>query len=110
VLSEISQSRPPWGRDHRNLGGEYVKTKGHHHPENPAGTGYPELYEVLDGTAHFQLQTKALDDVVLIEVHKGDIIAIPPGYGHVTINPSPGQTLTFVQSGFNRIFQRVRFL
>jgi len=48
----------------------------------------------LDGNAHFLLQTKKLDDVVLIEAHKGDIIIIPPGYGHVTINPSPSQTLT----------------
>ncbi|MCK9593668.1 MAG: glucose-6-phosphate isomerase, partial [Methanoregula sp.] len=66
---------------------------GHYHTENLAGTGYPELYEVLDGTAHFLLQTTALDDVVLIEAQKGDIIFIPPGYGHVTINPTPGQTL-----------------
>lgn len=76
-----------------NLGGEYVKTKGHYHPENPAGTGYPELYEVLDGIAHFLLQTKKLDDVVLIEAQKGDIIFIPPGYGHVTINPTLDETL-----------------
>jgi glucose-6-phosphate isomerase len=69
------------------------KTKGHYHPENPAGTGYPELYEVRDGTAHFLLQTNALEDVVLIEARKGDIIVIPPGYGHVTINPTPDRTL-----------------
>lgn len=32
------------------LAGEYVKTKGHYHPENPpAGIGYPELYQVLAG-------------------------------------------------------------
>jgi glucose-6-phosphate isomerase len=77
-----------------NLDGEYVKTKGHYHPENPAGTGYPELYEVMDGIAHFLLQTKNLDDVILIEAHKDDIIAIPPRYGHVTINPTLCQTLT----------------
>jgi glucose-6-phosphate isomerase len=69
------------------------KTKGHYHPENLAGTGYPELYDVLDGTAHFLLQTTALDDVVLIEAQQGDIMVIPPGYGHVTINPTPDQTL-----------------
>ena len=77
-----------------NLDDEYVKTKGHYHPENPAGIGYPELYEVQDGVAHFLLQAKSLDDIVLLEAQKGDIIAIPPGYGHVTINPSPDQTLT----------------
>jgi glucose-6-phosphate isomerase, archaeal len=77
-----------------NLGGEYVKTKGHYHPENPAGIGYPELYEVIGGTAHFLLQAKLLSDIVLINAQKGDIVAIPPGYGHVTINPSEGETLT----------------
>ena len=77
-----------------NLDGEYVKTKGHYHPENPAGVGYPELYEVMEGFAHFLLQTKALDDIILIEAQKGDIVVIPPGYGHVTINPTLDETLT----------------
>lgn len=77
-----------------NLDGEYVKTKGHYHPKNSSGLGYPELYEVLEGHAHFLLQTRALDDVVLIEAHSGDIVVIPPGYGHVTINPTQDQTLT----------------
>jgi len=77
-----------------NLDGEYVKTKGHFHPENPAGIGYPEIYEVLDGIAHFLLQTKSLNDVILIEALKGDITVIPPGYGHVTINPTLDETLT----------------
>jgi oxalate decarboxylase/phosphoglucose isomerase-like protein (cupin superfamily) len=36
---------------------------------------------------------------------KGDIIVIPPGYGHV--NPTPGQTLAFGQSGINSVFQRL---
>ncbi|MDO8871954.1 MAG: glucose-6-phosphate isomerase family protein [Methanoregula sp.] len=35
-----------------NPGGEYVKIKGHYHPENPAGTVFPELFEVIEGIAH----------------------------------------------------------
>ncbi len=35
------------------IGGEYVKTKGHYHPLTPAGIGYPELYQVLAGEAHY---------------------------------------------------------
>jgi glucose-6-phosphate isomerase len=77
-----------------DLGGEYVKTKGHYHPENPAGFGYPELYEVVEGVTHFLLQKKTLDHIVLIKATKGDIVLIPPGYGHVTINPSEVETLT----------------
>jgi len=76
-----------------NLGGECVKTKGHYHPVNAAGTGYPELYEVAEGVAHFLLQKKTLGHIVLVKAEKGDIVLIPPGYGHVTINPSKEETL-----------------
>lgn len=68
------------------LSGEYVKTKGHYHPENPAGIGYPELYQVLGGEAHFLLQRKDLSDVVAVAASAGEFVLIPPGYGHVTIN------------------------
>ena len=77
----------------RDLCGEHVKTKGHYHPDNAAGTGYPELYEVLDGTAQFLLQSRPLDDVILVHADTGARVIIPPGYGHITINPSPGVTL-----------------
>ena len=77
----------------RDLCGEHVKTKGHYHPDNAAGTGYPELYEVLDGTAQFLLQSRPLDDVILVHADTGARVIIPPGYGHITINPSPGATL-----------------
>jgi len=70
------------------LCGEKVKTKGHHHPENASGVGYPEVYEVLEGSAHYLLQTRDLSDVVLIEASAGDRVVIPPSYGHVTINPT----------------------
>lgn len=77
----------------RDLFGEWVKTKGHYHPPDPAGVGYPEIYEVQQGRAHYLLQTKALDDVVLVEAGEGELVIIPPGYGHITINPSADQTL-----------------
>lgn len=77
-----------------NIDGEYVKTKGHYHPENSAGIGYPEIYDVVEGTAHFLLQKKDLSDIVLITAVTGDVVIIPPGYGHVTINPDTDTTLT----------------
>jgi glucose-6-phosphate isomerase len=80
----------------RDLCGEWVKTKGHYHPDNPAGTGYPEIYEVLDGKAHFLLQSHTLDDVVMIPAEAGDLVIMPPGYGHITINPSKDRTLVMV--------------
>jgi len=72
----------------RVLCGEFVKTKGHYHPENPYGVGYPEIYEVLEGEAYYLLQSRQLDDVVLISASQGDIVIIPPGYGHISINPT----------------------
>ncbi|PKL62820.1 MAG: glucose-6-phosphate isomerase [Methanomicrobiales archaeon HGW-Methanomicrobiales-2] len=94
-----SESDRNWLRQHhiryditaipsRTLCGEYVKTKGHYHTVNPAGMLYPEIYEVLEGTGHYLLQTQNADDVVMIEGTAGDKILIPPGYGHVTINPA----------------------
>jgi glucose-6-phosphate isomerase len=74
------------------LGAEYVKTAGHYHPCVPdTCCTYPEVYEVLRGMAHYLLQKcegGRIEDVVMIEAGEGDHVLIPPGYGHVTINPS----------------------
>lgn len=74
------------------LGREYVKTKGHYHPEARNGVSYPEIYEVMDGKAHYLLQkTDAsgnIVDVIVVEANPGDKVIIPPGYGHITINAS----------------------
>ena len=77
----------------RDLCGEWVKTKGHYHPKNPAGVGYPEIYEVLEGHAHYLLQSRNLRDIVMISADAGDIVIIPPEYGHISINPSRDETL-----------------
>lgn len=77
----------------RDLCGEWVKTKGHYHPKCPSGVGYPEIYEVLEGEAKYLLQSQDLLDIVMISAVAGDIVIIPPGYGHTTINPSPDKTL-----------------
>jgi glucose-6-phosphate isomerase, archaeal len=77
----------------RAICGELIKTKGHYHPANPSGTGYPEVYEVLSGTAHYLVQNRDFSDIVIIEASAGEIVIIPPGYGHVTINPSKNTVL-----------------
>lgn len=82
---------------------EYVKTKGHYHPVNPAGLGYPEIYEVFEGNAHYLLQACDLSDVVLVEAGEGDLVIVPPGFGHVTINPGPRELVmaNIVSSAFS---------
>ena len=98
----------------RDLSGECVKTKGHYHPDDPSGTGYPEIYEVLAGEAHYLLQTRDCSDVVMVAATAGDIVVVPPGYGHVTINPSRTQVLrmaNLVSSTFQseyREYERLR--
>ena len=70
-----------------------------HHPENPVGVEYPEIHKVLEGKANFLLQKillqkRTLEDIVLVRATAGDLVCIPPGYGHVTINPSSDVTLS----------------
>ncbi|NPV69622.1 MAG: glucose-6-phosphate isomerase [Firmicutes bacterium] len=77
------------------IGTEYIKTAGHYHAHVPGeSVEYPEIYEVLSGRAHYLLQRPGeqpgtVDDVVVVEAGPGDKVVMPPGYGHVTINPGP---------------------
>jgi len=89
------------------LCGEYVKTKGHYHPDNPGGVGYPEIYEVIEGSAEYLLQDKEFSDAVVVSAGKGEKVLIPPGYGHVTINPG-NTTLVManiVSTAFSSIYE-----
>ncbi|NYT06961.1 MAG: glucose-6-phosphate isomerase [Methanomicrobiales archaeon] len=70
----------------RDLCGELAKTKGHYHPISPTGIPYPEIYEVLEGSAHYLLQKRDLSDIIVVAAGVGDLVVVPPGYGHVTIN------------------------
>ncbi|ODS43098.1 MAG: hypothetical protein MSIBF_04570 [Candidatus Altiarchaeales archaeon IMC4] len=95
------------------LGAEYVKTAGHYHPMSDCGLPYPEVYEVLEGVAHYLLQKLEEDritDVVLVEAKKGDHVVIPPHYGHITINPS-GKELkmaNWVSGRFESIYEPIK--
>ncbi|MBN1431893.1 MAG: glucose-6-phosphate isomerase [Methanomicrobiaceae archaeon] len=88
------------------ISGEFVKTKGHYHPAAPDGRGYPELYQVISGHAHYLLQKEDLSDIVVVEAGPGDIVLIPPGYGHVSINPSSEELLmsNIVSDAFSSIY------
>jgi len=68
------------------LGKEFVKTKGHKHSNN-----YGELYIVLKGKALYLIQkykNRQIKDVYIVKAKKGSAVIVPPGYGHITINPS----------------------
>ncbi len=69
----------------RMFGQEFVKTKGHIH----AGF-YGEIYMVLEGEGFYFAQKgdeNNIEDVFVVHAKKGDVVIIPAGYGHVTINP-----------------------
>jgi glucose-6-phosphate isomerase len=96
------------------MGNEFVKTAGHYHPKVP-GTdlSYTEIYEVLDGRAHYLLQRVEGDkitDVILIRAEKGDRVVIPPDYGHITINPSKKELRmsNFVSDRFLSVYEPIR--
>lgn len=78
------------------IGREHNKTLGHYHAEASNGLTFPELYQVLEGEAHYLLQTRAgtssdeVERVYWIHAAKGDKVVIPPNYGHVTVNPRDG--------------------
>jgi glucose-6-phosphate isomerase len=97
----------------REICGEFIKTKGHYHPDNSSGIGYPEVYEVLSGIAHFLIQNRDFSDIVMIAASAGEIVVIPPGYGHVTINPSKNTALqmaNIVSTRFESDYRRYESL
>lgn len=80
----------------KNIDGEYAKTYGHYHPIAEDNLTYPEIYQVLDGTALFLLQKLRNDetvDVIVTYGEKGQVLLIPPNWGHTTINPSKNNML-----------------
>jgi len=92
----------------RKMGKEFVKTKGHYHPDVVSGVSYPEIYEVLSGEAHYILQKKSSDgieDVALMKAEEGDKALIPPNYGHITINP--GDTDLKMANWVDRTFDSI---
>jgi glucose-6-phosphate isomerase len=93
------------------LGKEFNKTAGHYHPlVDGTNLSYPEIYEVLEGEAHYLLQKLSagdeVDDVVVVKAKRGYKVLIPPNYGHVTINPSKKvlRMANFIAKDFSSIY------
>ncbi|RKY31985.1 MAG: glucose-6-phosphate isomerase [Candidatus Omnitrophota bacterium] len=90
------------------LGREFMKTAGHYHPQS-----FGELYEVVYGHCYCLLQKPAkeeyrnIEEVVICEAKAGQKIVIPPGFGHILINPGPDLLITsnWVSSVFSSEYQ-----
>lgn len=71
--------------------------------------GFPKLYEAVYGEAWFLLhkETKedprVIEDVILVKVKPGRKIIIPPGYGHILINPAEDDLVACVFSSVELI-------
>jgi len=68
------------------LGKEFNKTKGHQHLGD-----YQEIYTVIEGEAIYLMQKQKdniIEDVFAVKAKQGDVVIIPAGYSHITINPS----------------------
>lgn len=94
------------------IGREFVKTIGHFHPLKPDRSGtYPEYYEVLWGEALYLLQKNTPDgdvaEIMAVEARRGDKVYIPPGYGHVTVNPGPDILVmaNLIAAGFRSLYE-----
>ncbi len=101
------------------LGSEYIKTVGHYHPHVPGtDVSYPEIYQVLEGSATYLLQKVEHEeedvalDVVVIKAEKGELVIVPPGYGHVTINTSEKnlEMANWVCRDFSSIYEPIKRL
>ncbi|KKG09494.1 glucose-6-phosphate isomerase family protein [Methanosarcina sp. 2.H.A.1B.4] len=101
------------------LGSEYIKTVGHYHPQVPGtNVSYPEIYQVLEGSATYLLQKvepgeeDIVLDVAVIKAEKGDMVLVPPGYGHVTINASEKtlEMANWVCRDFSSVYEPVKRL
>lgn len=87
------------------IGKEEIKTAGHYHAR-VKGTSftYPEVYQVIKGNAIYLLQKKPdhkISDVIVAKAKAGDVVLVPPNYGHITINPSR-ETLVMANIVYSR--------
>jgi glucose-6-phosphate isomerase len=91
-----------------HLASELMKTAGHYHPGS-----FGELYEVVNGRGFCLLQRRNVSDdriieeVILVEAKAGQKIVIPPGFGHILVNPGPEILVTsnWVSSKFSSEYQ-----
>ncbi|MFA6495361.1 MAG: glucose-6-phosphate isomerase family protein [Candidatus Paceibacterota bacterium] len=66
-----------------------TRTVGHIHRHGPhAHMPYPEIYEVMEGSALFIMENATHTIVRCARVNAGEKIIIPPGDGHITVNAS----------------------
>lgn len=81
------------------IGREPVRSQGHIHAVSAScGTSTPEVYEIWDGEAVIYMQESGEDNpgkCFAVHAAPGDVVIVPPGYVHATINANISQNMTF---------------
>jgi glucose-6-phosphate isomerase len=81
------------------LGEEPVRSQGHIHRMAPhCGWSTPELVEVWEGRAIVYMQKRVADDpeyCVAVEAEPGEVVVIPPAWGHCIVNADPEREMVF---------------
>lgn len=81
------------------LGNEPMKSQGHIHAISKiSNMSTPEVYEILEGRALIYMQEKVEKEAgkcYAVEAVKGEIVVVPPGWGHCTINTSTDRSMCF---------------
>ncbi|WP_367365551.1 glucose-6-phosphate isomerase family protein [Pediococcus parvulus] len=81
------------------IGKEPVRSQGHIHSISAScNSTTPEVYEVWQGKCTVLLQETANDNpgrVYAVTAKKGEVIVVPPGWAHCTVNADPRMPMTF---------------
>ena len=81
------------------IGEEPIRSQGHIHAVSAScGASTCEVYEIWDGSAVIYMQRSGGDnpgDCYAIKASAGDVVIVPPGWVHATINADPERAMTF---------------
>ena len=81
------------------LGKEPVRSQGHIHAISPScQSSTCEVYEIWDGEAFIYMQEYGKDDAgncYAVHAKAGEVVIVPPGWVHATINANVEKSLTF---------------
>lgn len=82
-----------------SIGEEPVKSQGHIHSISKAcQMSTPEVYEIWSGEAIIYMQERATDDpgrCYAVRAKAGEVVIVPPGWAHCTINASRSEKMIF---------------
>lgn len=81
------------------VGNEPVRSQGHIHAISPSCQASTcEVYEIWDGEAYIYMQEYGSDDAgscIAVHAKAGDVVVVPPGWVHATINADINCAMTF---------------